>query len=154
MPISIDQWHVTVSLFGACRYAAIIKKDFEIFKFKSFTYPSVFLQPYNFSTFGSAWWYWNQSRTQKKQPKYFSCCHWNVNILLAHNKISLLTAYSTIHQYVICISETFLDSSVTLDDQNLSIQGHSLIQAHGIIGVHRAPLKFRSPLIPKLQVPP
>ena len=26
MPISIDQWHVAVGLFGACRYAAIIKK--------------------------------------------------------------------------------------------------------------------------------
>ena len=77
---------------------------------------------------------------QKKLPKYFSCCHWNVNRLLAHNKISLLTAYNTIHQYdVICISETFLDSSVTLDDQNLSIQGDSLIQAHGIIGAHKPP---------------
>ena len=26
MPISIDQWHVAVGLFGASRYAAIIKK--------------------------------------------------------------------------------------------------------------------------------
>ena len=66
---------------------------------------------------------------KKKQPKYFSCCHWNVNSLLAHNKISLLTAYNTIHQYVICISETFRDSSVQLDDHNISIQGYSLIRA-------------------------
>ena len=67
---------------------------------------------------------------QKKQPKYFSCCHWNVNSLLAHNKISLLTAYNTIHQYdVICISEKFLDSSVPLDDHNLSIQGYSSVWA-------------------------
>ena len=55
MPISIDQWRVAIGLFGAHRYAAIIKKDFEIFKFKSFKYPSVFLQSYNFSTFGPAW---------------------------------------------------------------------------------------------------
>ena len=67
---------------------------------------------------------------KKKQPKYFSCCHWNVNSLLAHDKISLLTAYNTIHQYdVICVSETFLDSSVSLDNRNLSIQGYSLIWA-------------------------
>ena len=67
---------------------------------------------------------------KKKQPKYFSCCHWNVNSLLAHDKISLLTAYNTIHQYdVIFISETFLDSSVSLDDRNLSIQSYSLIRA-------------------------
>ena len=53
---SIDQWHAAVGLFGARRYAAIIKKsDLEIFKFKSFNYPSVFLQHYNFSTFGPAW---------------------------------------------------------------------------------------------------
>ena len=56
MPISIDQWCVAVDLFGARRYAAIIKKkDFEIFKFKSFNYPSVFLQNYNFSTSVPTW---------------------------------------------------------------------------------------------------
>ena len=65
---------------------------------------------------------------KKKQPKYFSCCHWNVNSLLAHNKISLLTVYNAIHQYdVIFVLETFLDSSVSLGDHNLSIQGYSLI---------------------------
>ena len=65
--------------------------------------------------------------TKKKQPKYFSFCHWNVNSLLAHDKISLLTAYNTIHQYdVICVSETFLNSSVLLHNCNLSIQGYSL----------------------------
>ena len=66
----------------------------------------------------------------KKQPKYFSCYHCKVNRLLAHNKISLLTVYNTIHQYnVICVSETFLDSSVSLDDHNISIQGYSLLWA-------------------------
>ena len=54
MPISIDQWRVAVGLFGARRYAAIIKKnDLEIFKFKSFNYPSVFLQHYNLSNFNN-----------------------------------------------------------------------------------------------------
>ena len=57
MPISIDQWRAAIGLFGARRYAAIIKEDFEIFNFKSFNYPSVFLQHYNFFTFGPAWLY-------------------------------------------------------------------------------------------------
>ena len=36
----------------------------------------------------------------------------------------------TLHQYnVICVSETFLDSSVLLDNRNLFIQGYSLIWA-------------------------
>ena len=51
---------------------------------------------------------------REKQPKHFSCCSWKVNsLLLANNKISLLTVYNTIHQYdVISLSEIdhwFLD---------------------------------------------
>ena len=93
---------------------------------------------------------------KKKQPKYFSCCHWNVNSLLAHNKISLRTAYNTIHQYdVICTSETFLDSSVPLDDHNLSIQGYSLIRADHPDNVKRGGvcLYFKENLILKLVIP-
>ena len=53
MLISIDQWCVAVGLFRARRYAVIIKKNhFETFEFN---YPSVFLQHYSFSTFGTAW---------------------------------------------------------------------------------------------------
>ena len=53
-----------------------------------------------------------------------------MNSLLAHDKISLLTVYNTIHQYdTVCVSETFLDSSVLVRQSHLSIQGYSLIQA-------------------------
>ena len=42
----------------------------------------------------------------------------------------IITADNTIHQYdVICVSETFLDSSILLDDRNLSIQGYCIIRA-------------------------
>ena len=49
-------------------------------------------------------------------PKYSSLtfCHWNLNGLTAHDstKISLLQVYITQHNYdVICLSETFLNSS-------------------------------------------
>ena len=49
-------------------------------------------------------------------PKYLplTFCHWNLNCLKAHNsiKISLLQPYLTQHYYdVICLSETFLNSS-------------------------------------------
>ena len=47
----------------------------------------------------------------KKSHSYFSCNHWNVNSLIAHNKlkVSLLEAYNTVHKYdFICISETYL----------------------------------------------
>ena len=66
----------------------------------------------------------------KKSHLYFSCCHWNVNSLIAHNKlkVSLLEAYNTVHKYdFICISETYFDSSVESDD-DLRINSYKLIR--------------------------
>ena len=47
---------------------------------------------------------------------------------MAHNKLSLLSAYNTLHKFdIICISETFLDKSA--DNHTLSIDGYSIIRA-------------------------
>ena len=65
----------------------------------------------------------------KKSHSYLSCCHWNVNSLIAHNmlKVSLLEAYNTVHKYdFICISETYFDSPVESDD-DLRINSYKLI---------------------------
>ena len=62
----------------------------------------------------------------------FSICHWNLNSLSAHNyaKIFLLKAHIAIHRLdIICISETYLDSSTSLDDNNLEIFGYNLIRS-------------------------
>ena len=51
-----------------------------------------------------------------------SICHWNLNSIAAHNfiKVSLLIAYNSIHKYnIICLSETYLDSSTVLGDYSL-----------------------------------
>ena len=49
---------------------------------------------------------------QRKLSK-LSCCHWNVNSILAHNKLSLIIAYNTVQKFdVICFLETYLNSSV------------------------------------------
>ena len=43
----------------------------------------------------------------------FSICHWNLNIITAHNyvKLSLLTAYIIVHSFaIICLSETYFNS--------------------------------------------
>ena len=64
---------------------------------------------------------------KSKNSKYLSCCHWNVNSILAHDKLSLLTAYnSTQHYDIICISERYLDSSI--DENTLKLDGYSLIR--------------------------
>ena len=68
----------------------------------------------------------------KEKIKNLSCCHWNVNSLIAHNftKISHLEAYNAIHQHgFICISDTFFDSSVTEGDKNIQLNGYNLIRA-------------------------
>ena len=60
-----------------------------------------------------------------------SICHWNLNSIAAHNfiKVSLLIAYNSIHKYnIICLSETYLDSSTVLGDDSLEIPGYILVR--------------------------
>ena len=55
-----------------------------------------------------------------------------MNNISAHNyiKVSLLRAYISTHKFdVICISETYLDSDTSDDDDNLKIAGYNLIRA-------------------------
>ena len=131
MPISIGQWRADIALFGVGRYAAIIKKSILKYSFlKALTILLFFYSTMIFLLLVQHGDIEINPGPKKKQPKYFSCCHWNVNSLLAHDKISLLTAYNTIHHYdVICVSETFLDSSVSFDDHNLFTQVYCLIRA-------------------------
>ena len=62
----------------------------------------------------------NTGRKTKTSKSIFSCCYWNANSLLTHNKLSMLEAYNIAHKYdVICISESQLDSIVPLDGNSL-----------------------------------
>ena len=68
------------------------------------------------------------------RPKYSSLtfCHWNLNGVKAHDsiKISLLQAYILQHNYdIICLSETFLNSSVESNGDRISIDGYNLIRS-------------------------
>ena len=111
MPISIDQWHVAVGLFGAqiCCYHQ--KNDLEIFKFKSLNY--VFLQGYNFSTFafgGPACMVILRLIQDSKKSSNQNILHVVIGMstvywLITKYPCSVLTAYYTIHQNVICISQ-------------------------------------------------
>ena len=61
----------------------------------------------------------------------FSICHWNLNILAAHNylKVSLLRTYLAIEKFdVVCLSKTFLDSSNISDDDNFYFPGYNLVR--------------------------
>ena len=56
--------------------------------------------------------------------QYLTIYHRNLNSIAAHNftKIALLKAYLSVHKMnIVCLSETFLDSSIPIDDDNLQI---------------------------------
>ena len=56
----------------------------------------------------------------------FNFCHWNLNGLMAHDKLklALIEAYNAVYHYdVIGISETFLNSKI--NDSDICIQGFS-----------------------------
>ena len=69
----------------------------------------------------------------KRDKDYnFSVCCWNIGSISAHNfsKLSLLSSYNRIYNYdLICLSETFLDSSFLPDDSRLNLDGYNLIRA-------------------------
>ena len=46
------------------------------------------------------------------------------------SKVSLLNAYTSLHSFnIICLSETYLDSSILSHDPNLEVHGYDLIRA-------------------------
>ena len=61
-----------------------------------------------------------------------SICHWNFNSILAHDysKLFLLKAYISVDKFdIICLSETYLDSTVPLDVVNLVISKYDMIHS-------------------------
>ena len=67
---------------------------------------------------------------KKKEQTYFSLCHWNVNSLVAHKKTSLLAAYNSVYRYeIICISDSFLGSTISDDGNILHMEGYNIIRA-------------------------
>ena len=69
---------------------------------------------------------------RKNNSSYnFSFCHWNFNSIAAHNfsKLSLLETYNVQHRFhTICLSETFLDSSIPTNYDRLNMKGYKLIR--------------------------
>ena len=63
---------------------------------------------------------------------YLLLCHWNLNSLPAYDfsKRSLIEAYNTHHNfYMICLSETYLNSSYADDNTRLNLKDFTLIRA-------------------------
>ena len=80
------------------------------------------------------------SRVVKANPgrktnysEYLSICPWHLNSVFAYDyfKLFLLKAYNLAPKFdIICLSETYLDSIVPLDNDNLEIPGHTLVRSY------------------------
>ena len=58
-------------------------------------------------------------------------CHWYLSDLAAHEftKLSLLESQINVNDIdIICLSETYVDSSIPINDNRLSISGHSMMR--------------------------
>ena len=61
-----------------------------------------------------------------------SICHWNLNSISAHNyaKLSLLRAYLVFYKFdIICLSETYLNSCNSPDDETLEISSYNFVRS-------------------------
>ena len=73
---------------------------------------------------------------RRSTDETFSICHWNQNSLLAYNynKLFLLRACIAVHKFnVLCLSETYLDSTIASDDENLEVTGYNLVQSDHLL---------------------
>ena len=67
-----------------------------------------------------------------KYSQCFNFCHQNLNSFPSHNysKVPLLQAFNTMHRFdLICLSETYLETSISIDEGSLIIDGYKLIFA-------------------------
>ena len=93
------------------------------------------IKPYFLITWSVLKYTWYGSRIIGPKHSFSSqglkICHWNLNSLSSHmyEKVSLLSAFISVHKLdIICLSETYLNSETSPDDDNLEIPGYNIIR--------------------------
>ena len=132
MPICNEQWREDIGQFhlltSPIRVINLLIRGFSklqnIFSFFFNLFCCLFLQQHGDIEV-------NPRPKKKAAVEHFSCCHWNVNSLAAHDykKFSLLEYNAIHHCDLTCVSETYRDSSISNDENNISIKGYSLVRA-------------------------
>ena len=138
MPISNLQWRVEVGIINAtskARYFKSTRVAAPVFCFFNFGFRFVFILLILFVCGDTDL---NPGPKNRNSCYNFSICHWNLNSITAHNfgKVNvLLQAYNAIINFdMICLSESYLDSSVfsdndNNDNDNLYIKDYKLVRA-------------------------
>ena len=156
MPISIMQWRVEIGIFNIrfcirCKSNAVGPLTPLLYTIAgtSITLLTIFLLLCGDVEL-------NPGPTKKPNSWFnFSICHWNINSLTSHNceKVNLLEAYNAINKFhIICLSESFLDSSILTENNNLKINGYKMMRADhpnnvkrgGVCAYVRETLPFRN----------
>ena len=135
MTVSIDQWRSCIELFYGKVYVSI--KVFNTKFCLSSVCQNLLSVVYCFYLFLFLLLLCNEDVESNPGPKKsivfsISCCHWNVNGLLAHHyaKATSVEAYNSVFKHdFICTSETYLDLTISSDNNNLNISGYNLIRA-------------------------
>ena len=73
-----------------------------------------------------------ESNPGPRKSSTLKFCHWDLNGLPDHEfiKLFLLEGYINVNDIdIICLSETFLNSSISIDDNRLSIPGYLMMRA-------------------------
>ena len=77
---------------------------------------------------------------KKKYKDCLSVCLWNLNSISAYDysKLFLLNSYNSLHKFdIICLTETYLDSNIPLNDNNLETSGYTLVCSDHLSNIKR-----------------
>ena len=123
MPVSVVLWRVGIGIFNFRFFVKLNKTKFQLTSNgMEISYFFIFCVLIVLIICGDI--ELNLGPKEDKSCDNFSLCHWNLNSIAAYDfsKLPLLEAFSTHHMYnIICLSETYLDSSVPYDDPRLNL---------------------------------
>ena len=103
MPVNVLQWRAGIGIFYYCTHPVITNNFSNLNCFPKvrcvISYLYYFFCALILLTHGDV----ETNPGPKKSHSCFSCCHWNVNILISHNKlkVSLLEAYNSVHNMIL-----------------------------------------------------
>ena len=81
-----------------------------------------------------------ESNPGPNNKQTLSVFHWNLNSISVYNfiKLSSIQALNSIHKFdLLCISETYLDSSISSDNPDLTLDGYKLIRSDHPLDIKR-----------------
>ena len=127
MAVNVVQWRVEIGVFDALCNVRYITK------FSRSTHSTVTVLIFTLLLlFMSGGIELNPGPNKTNSSCKFSVCHWNLNSLAAHNfdKVGLLEAFNTINKFdIICVSESYLDSTFSSDNEDINTIGYKLVRA-------------------------